>query len=314
MSHELSIREDGTVEAAFAGKVPWHGLGVQVQENMTVNEALDLANLRWAVAVEKLFYSIRVGEYTEVPDKRAVIRMDNGEYFGTVGTRFKPIQNEEQADFLNALVGEGNVVECVGALFGGRKVFWTVKCPEDLMIGGEDRINQYIILANGHDGTIGFTCFWSPIRVVCNNTLRAALSGRNSDYSVRFKHTTNIDNRLEIARETLGIANRYFLDLANHFESFLEYKISDEDFKDYTKNLFGDKEDTRNIIAANYQAERHPGTLWAAYNAVTQHADHQMKFRGKENREAKRFESVMYGAGYRLKQKAFDLCRKQVSV
>jgi len=239
--------------------------------------------------------------------------MDNGEYFGTVGTRFKPIQNEEQAAFLESLVGEGNTVECVGALFGGRKVFWTVKCPSHMMIGGEDRIDQYLILVNGHDGSVGFVCFWSPIRVVCNNTVRAAMRGMKSEQAVRFKHTTNIMDRIDDARKTLEIGNQYFTDLANHFERFVDYKISDGVFKDYTKVLFDDKEDIRNIITTNYRAEQQTGTLWGAYNAVTQYADHQMRFRGKENREAKRFESVVYGPGQRLKQKAFDLCIRAVA-
>lgn len=309
MSHELSIREDGTVEAAFAGKVPWHGLGKMVLDRMTPHEGLTYANLLWKVKVVELFYH-EEHDFREVriPDTRAIIREDNGEYFGTVGPRFTPVQNEEQAEFLTALVGEGGTVECVGALFDGRKIFWTVKCPNELIIGGEDKIDKYIILVNGHDGSLAFTCFWSPVRVVCNNTLRAAIRGSSNEQSVRFRHTTNVQNKVDEARKILSIADQYYIDLASQFEKMIDFKISDEFFTGYTMKLFDDKEDTRNIVASNYRGERQTGTLWGAYNAVTQYADHQMRFRGKENREDKRFESVVYGPGHKLKQRAFDLC------
>ena len=312
MSHELEER-NGVIEAAFAGQKPWHGLGQMVGENMTVNEALDAAHLRWKIRLLDLQYELNFDNLVTVPDTRAIIRVDTGEYFGTVGVRYTPIQNEEQAAFIEALTGEGNVVECCGALFGGRKTFWTVKCPTELLIGGEDRIEKYLIVANGHDGSLGFTVFWSPIRVVCNNTLRAALGNSKGEQCIRFKHTNNVHDRIEEARKTLGIAEDYFNQIGEKFESFLTYKINPEEFLGYTKKLFGDKEDTRNIVTANYQAERHQGTLWGAYNAVTQYADHQMRFRGQEGKEAKRFESVMYGPGFRLKREAFKLANTLVN-
>ena len=309
MAHELEER-NGVIEAAFAGQKPWHGLGRMVDEHMTTEEALDLAHLRWKIKLCNLYYDPKsdevLGESVPVPDTRAIVREDTGEYFGTVGMRYTPIQNEDQAAFIAALTGDGNVVECCGALFGGRKVFWTVKCPTELLIGGEDHIEKYLIVVNGHDGSLGFTVFWSPIRVVCNNTLRAALDGKGEQV-VRLKHTNNVHDRVDDARKTLGIAEDYFNQVGERFESFLTCKINPEDFLGYTEKLFGDKEDTRNIVKTNYQAENQTGTMWGAYNAVTQYADHQMRFRGQVGREEKRFESVLYGPGFKLKKRAFDL-------
>jgi len=320
MAHELEER-NGVIEAAFAGQKPWHGLGQMVKEHMTTDEALDLAHLRWRIMLLDLQYTLPdnavpdalyEGDYTRtIPDTRAIIREDTGEYFGTVGNRYTPIQNEDQAAFIQALIGDGNVVECCGALFGGRKVFWTVKCPTELLIGGEDRIEKYLIIVNGHDGSIGFTVFWSPIRVVCNNTLRAALDGKGEQI-VRLKHTNNVHDRVDDARKTLGIAEDYFNQVGEKFESFLTCKINPGDFLAYTEKLFGDKEDTRNIVKTNYQAENQQGTMWGAYNAVTQFADHQMRFRGTVGREEKRFESVLYGPGFKVKKRAFELANSYV--
>ena len=39
---------------AYAGEVPWHGLGVQVEENLTPQEMLEVAGLNWQVEKQQL--------------------------------------------------------------------------------------------------------------------------------------------------------------------------------------------------------------------------------------------------------------------
>ena len=40
---------------AYAGEVPWHGLGVQVGSDLTPEEMLKQANLDWSVSKRNIF-------------------------------------------------------------------------------------------------------------------------------------------------------------------------------------------------------------------------------------------------------------------
>ena len=175
MSHEVERNED----LAYTGQWPWHGLGIEVPGHMTPAEALKLAGLDWEAVKRPLHYFNDIGVRIDAPGRFAVTRSDNGLFLGDVGKAYKPFQNAEAVPFIEALVGEGATVEVAGALHGGRRVFWTVKLPEALVIpakGGEDVLETYLIVMNGHDGTQAVVSLRSLIRVVCRNTADRALA------------------------------------------------------------------------------------------------------------------------------------------
>lgn len=49
MSHALEIRTDGTASMAYAGELPWHGLGVKVSNDLTPEQMMQAAGLDWEV-------------------------------------------------------------------------------------------------------------------------------------------------------------------------------------------------------------------------------------------------------------------------
>jgi len=317
MAHELSIRKDGKVEAMFAGTKPWHGLGTMVQELQQPQEALKLAGLDWKVEPRPLF----LADGSQVPDKVAMTRTDTNGYLGTVGTSFKPVQNEEQANFIEALLGTGEAtVECVGALRGGRRTFWTCKLPQNLKVTDGDEVERYLILCNGHDGSLAFRAFWSPIRVVCANTLNAALSGVKD--GVVFYHFLNVGKRIDEARSILRIANQYYDDLATKFQAMLAASINEKEFKLYLDEVFPMTAEetpagklvqkTRDQVTTNFHYGRGADvagrTAWGAYNAVTEYVCHQKRqLKADESTKAdRRFENILLGNGKDLQQKAFD--------
>lgn len=318
MAHELSTNEAGQVEAMFAGEKPWHGLGTLVDGLQTPAKALDLAHLNWTV--EKRPIQLCGGK--RIPDRVATVRSDNGAYLGVVSPSYQPVQNDEQAAFIEALAGTGEaVVECVGALREGRRIFWTCKLPKNLKVTDGDEIERYLILANGHDGSLSFRAFWSPIRVVCQNTLNAALRGVKD--GVVFYHFLNVSKRMDEARQILGLADTYYTRLGEQFKALLAVSIGESEFRSYLDEVFPiDTGATKAAVTLNQKVRAqvvqnfHEGrgadvagkTAWGAYNAVTEYIDHQKTQlkADEQTRKDRRFESILLGSGKDLQQHAFD--------
>jgi phage/plasmid-like protein (TIGR03299 family) len=308
---------------------PWHGLGKSVEDLMTVGEAYELAGLDWAVRSVPLIAKTGAAgfdaELADVETHVANIRSDNGEIIGIVGKGYRPIQNVEQRDFIEALTGEGaTIVDVCGALAGGRRVFWTLKVPGDLIVGGEDKIDKFLICANGHDGTLAFKAFWTPIRVVCSNTLNAAVDSRYGKTGVSLRHRVNVADHLDDARRILELTDAYYEDLGQKFERLMAAKVDDAVVENYFEKVIPDNpkaerntrtENIRKQLAANYRlapgAEQAQGTAYGAYNAVTFYVSHQRgageddDAQAIQSRGERRFNSIAFGSGRAVQQTAF---------
>lgn len=336
MAHELS-NVSGQYEAAFVvnGELqpPWHRLGTYCESRMTPHESLRIANMEWEVDTVPMQYLFN-GEVRSVTDKRAVVRMDTGLQLGVVGNSYLPMQNREQADFIEALIGEGEgCVECVGALFSGKKTFWTIRVPGNLVVGGEDSkdfVRRYLIVSNSNDSSSTFRAFWSPIRVVCNNTLKAALRGRSVVDSVSVYHTTNMKMRIAEARKILNLASDYYREAKDVYNQLRENTVDQEMAQRFLDAIFP-KPDPKNIRAVTinkakrdqvvgiFEDKAVPGTtmagrtLWGLYNAITHQTSHMgvdyVKSGTEEDKASARMQSLMFGGTReKLNQAAFDAC------
>jgi phage/plasmid-like protein (TIGR03299 family) len=252
-------------------------------------------------------------------------RSDNGGFLGIVGTGYVPIQHAAQAAFIAALVGEGATVDTVGALDGGRRQFWTVKAPGEIVVqakGGSDQVARNLIVANAHDGSMAFKAFWSPIRVVCHNTLTAALRGSRDGINIR--HAGDVSASVDDARETLGLADAYFRRLGETAQVLAEREVLAAEVDAFLDSLFplpvgetaGLKasrtrlESVRGQVVANFEggvgSDLAGRTAWGLWNAVTEYASHQRDARGDdETAQAEaRFDSLILGSGRELSQRA----------
>jgi phage/plasmid-like protein (TIGR03299 family) len=322
MAHELTQREDGTYEGMFVGDKPWHGLGVLLDEHQTPSEALNKAKLDWDV--EKRAVKYLKHEETETPgvlnshykgtiaDRFATVRSDNQKYLGVVGTKYVPIQNKAQADFIEALTGEGEaVVECAGSLFGGRKVFWTCKLPTNIVINETDNIEKYLIFANDHGGRGSFTCYFSSTRVVCNNTLQ--LSSNSAQNRVNIRHTGDVTHKIAEAKRILGLSIDKYEEAEENYNELASLQINPAHVTDLLMQSFGlddnSRKNTIKDITACYESEKaiavNPNSAWTLYNGVTRYTTHGMgKNRGK------RFDSLLNGKGSRINAEAMDIIRR----
>lgn len=200
---------NGRVNMFAAGELPWHGLGVQVNEAATSADAIKHAGLDWTVSKRPLCYAVNKGgmvpDYTAIGDAFGIVRDDTNAALGTVGTRYKPIQNIDAFKFLDGVLADfGARYESAGSIYGGKRVWMLAHMPKQAFaINGGDEIKPYVLFSNCHDGTGAAWCFPTTVRVVCANTFRMAQRSRKGFY---IRHDGTVDRKLAAAREALGLA------------------------------------------------------------------------------------------------------------
>ena len=341
MAHNISLNEQTGKHSFFSVKEKaWHGLGQVVQDYPTSAEAIKHAGLDYTVEKRKLFTSgsdkeagngdtNAQGGSIDVPNFYATVRTDSEQVLGVVGKDYEVVQNVEAFTFFDAITGgDGILYETAGALGKGEKIFITAKLPSYIKVGKDDLIEQYLFLTTSHDGLGSITAAFTPIRIVCNNTLNAAL--RNHSNSIKIRHTANAKERLEQAHQLMGICNKLSSELDNIFNNWSKVKISDPEVKkliqlamvpnkEVFNNIQEGKDDDlstcfKNICDTAFEyamsnptqlQETTKGTLFGAYNAVT---GYFQNVRNYKDDEAK-MKSLLYGGtAQQRSQKAFNLC------
>ena len=227
-----------SVESMFyVRETPWHGLGTRVNEALNSKEALTAAGLDWNVVQEPI--------YTETEELiegyKANIRDKDRHVLGVVTDRYKIVQNQEAFAFTDELLGEGVRYETAGSLQGGRKVWLLAHLPHEYIISGE-RISPYLVFFNSHDGSGAIKAAITPIRVVCQNTLNLALSTAKRSWSMI--HTGDIKGKMQEAKDTLFMAEKYMDNLGKEFETLRRKKLTDEQVLEYIEILLPLEEDS----------------------------------------------------------------------
>ena len=325
MAHNLN-EKDGKVSMFYHGDVPWHGLGKRVDKMATASEAIKFANMDFTVKKAPIVANYN-GEMLKVEDKFATLRTDTKQVLGTVGARYEIVQNTDAFSFFDTLVGEGEAMyETAGVLGKGQVIWILAKLPGFIKVNKEDIVDKYLLLMNSHNGTSSLRAKLTPVRVVCENTLNAALgSRRKQSDEVRIQHTASAHDRLEQAHKLLGLSNAIYNDLGEIFSKMSVTSITGTQLIDYVKTLVPDNEDavkfntrTENIrekILSLHESGRGSdmarGTVWGAYNSCTEYVDHVW---GKNTTQDKKLESMWLGAGATMKEKAFSLALELVEI
>ena len=330
MAHHLNYNEQTKKHSFFSTKEKaWHNLGQVIQDYPTSAEAIKHAGLDYEVEKRKLFTSSLQDMRIEVPNFFSTVRTDNDTVLGVVGKDYQIVQNRDAFSFFDSIVGgEGMLYETAGALGNGERIFITAKLPDYIRVGNDDLIEKYLFLTTSHDGSGSITAAFTPIRIVCANTLNAAL--RNQTNTVRIRHTSNAKQRLEQAHKVMGISDRLALQLESIFNNWTKVRISDNEVKKLIQSALapskevlktlqeGRTEDLStcfiNMVDNAYEyAMSDPtqlmnttkGTVFGAYNAIT---GYFQNVRSYKDDEAKLASILMGGTGQLRAQTAFDLC------
>lgn len=271
---------------AYAGEVPWHGLGTKVPADLTPEQMLEAAGLDWEVEKVDLTY----GDNQIVPGKKGLVRSSDGKYLDTIGDDWNPLQNRDAFEFFNDFVQAGDMeMHTAGSLEDGRRTWALAKVKDAFELFKGDVTENYLLFSNPHKYGMSIDVRMTPIRVVCNNTITMALNGV-SDQMVKIHHRNEFDANL--VKEMLGVAKEK-LETYKEAAQFLgSKKFTNDSIVEYFNSLFpASKIDEDKPLADQISrtakqaietldtqpgAEFGAGTWWQAFNTVTYMTDHTL--------------------------------------
>jgi len=298
----------------FVGATPWHGLGNKVEEGITVSDAMVSAGLDWEVGLKDLVTI----DGTPV-NHRATYRKSDGSILGVVGPRYTPLQNSDAFDWFQPFLDAGECgLHTAGSLHFGQKVWVLAQLNRDNSeIVKGDEVSKFILLSNSHDGSTAIRVGYTPIRVVCVNTLAFAHSHKESKL-LRIRHTRSSKTNLDSVRDIMDNINAEFEATAEQYRFLASKSYNQKDVEAYVKVVLGIektpdedvKTRTRNIIedimerieGSEQSMSGVRGTYWAAYNGFNSYLNY-VKGRTTDNR----LDSLWFGQNANDNVKALKL-------
>ena len=306
MAHELET-QNGVASFASFREPAWHGLGTVFTEEKTTSEMLVAANLNnWNVRLEDMPIPSHLSsdkEYQYVVRTNPTDKTQT-DILGVVGERYHVLQNEDLFSFGDNILDGGGRWETAGSLKGGRQVFGSLALERETVLdpnGVADKVKTYLLINTSHDGSIAIQASITPVRVVCANTLNVALNRTKKKdgvkQSFKIRHTQTANGKVQIARQTLGLANAYMDEFDKMAHAMIQKEISAKDFNDIilaaypkpdkdTKGAVKKWENKVDIINDIYTGEYNgmiSGNAWGAFNALTERLDWYRSARGGNN-------------------------------
>ena len=289
---------------------PWHGLGVEVDESIGVDEMIKAAGLGWEVAAYPLHFE-RNGEIFAARD-RVLVREDSGAILDTIGPQYTPTQNAEVFEFFRGYVEAGDMtLETAGSLQDGKWVWALAKIGEGFDLGDGDKILPYVLLLNPHQYAKALIVKATQVRAVCWNTVTAALRSGGAESRFWHKAEFNAAARGKI-QEDLGIARERSEAFQKVAETLVGIKMDAEQVRAMAVKHFGGDDEKPSRTAgrvedlyagAGYGAglPTARGTAWGFLNAVTQFVDHE-----KGRTQDARIANAWLGQGEAMKRKVME--------
>lgn len=319
----------------YAGEVPWHGIGTRVADNVNSEQAMQLAGLDWTVSTAPIVTND--DKRTGVDAYRVTRRDTDNVILGVVKRSFKPIQNVEAFRMFDNIIDNRPLYHTAGSLQGGSKVFITAKIKEPLIVGkdqgADDQVDRYLLLSNAHDGTRPLKMLFTPVRVVCSNTLSIALDVKNSSDkvtrlspSVSIRHTNVTKHQIKEAERVMKRALKWY----EKFGEFSNYLASKQLRSTDVNNVIGavfppnakfevtptvskHRTEVSRLFTDGIGHEKIAGSAWALFNAFTQYADHTLALKGATE-PGDRSYSILIGGAKGLKSRATKVINDFVTV
>jgi len=306
MAHELETQNGAASFASFR-EPAWHGLGTVFMEEKNTAEMLAAANLNnWNVRLVDVEIP---NTLTSDKSYQYVVRTNptnnnQTDVLGVVGERYVPLQNEDLFAFGDNILDGGGRWETAGSIKGGRVVFGSLALERETVLdpsGVSDKVKTYLLINTSHDGSIAIQASITPVRVVCANTLNLALGskrGKNAiKQSFKIRHTQSANGRVQIARETLGLANKYMDAFDLMAKAMIEKEITAQQFNDIVLAVYPKPEGEKKIALTKWQNKIDlindiytgefngmiANTAWGAMNALTERLDWHRSARGGSN-------------------------------
>lgn len=314
MAHEIEFI-DGIAQMAYVGETPWHGLGKSVPADLTPEQMLEAAGLNWEVMKYPTFAVLDESDPDSVIEtgQSALVRLSDKKMLDVVSDDWNPVQNAEAFEFFNEFVMAGDMeMHTAGSLKGGQIIWGLAKIKESFELFKGDKIDSYLLFSNFHKYGFSTDVRFTPIRVVCNNTLTLSLHSK-VERMVKISHRKQF-NPADV-KDMLGIATDKLQKYKEMAQFLGSKKAKTENIIEYFERIFplttkSEEENKRSknanialsIIDTQPGAEYAQGTWWQPFNAVTFMTDHVV---GRSNDS--RLTSAWYGYNKGLKTKALEL-------
>lgn len=334
MAHEI-MENDNMISVH---ELPWHGLGIVLDDYPSIEEAQRLAGLDWTVRKEAVYYRTPqndgMSRIIKVPDNFAIVRNDNNMPLGLVGNQYEPYQNDQMFAFMDQFMQQANSkIETCGSLRNG-KIVWALAQAGAVEYVKNDPTIKYFLFKNAFDGSSTIEVCFTDIRVVCNNTLTAALKGSSNLWRIR--HTGSMHEQLTAVQDAIAHQQSHAEAMREAMQKLTSVSMTGQQIQSaFTDMVLRSDRDLVELaeeegkglleLATNHQRrvvncllELHesgagsdiPGVRGSAYGvlqAATEYADHYRIVRaGDRSLSEARFESVMMGSSHQFKTKAFD--------
>lgn len=339
--------------------LPWRsGIGTDVTDCKTAREVMEKVGLNFTVdkceLVAKMPFRLGPGMntieedkgfayggniYRDCPNAYATYRTDKNIPLGIVKQKYEVVQNMDAFNFFDDAIGPDKAIWQTAGCFGfGHKIFISAKLPIETTVKG-DKIDNYLVFSNSHDGSCSVNIMFTPIRVMCTNMLNGAL--KSSDSFIRFRHTQSVGQRLQQGTELLRIACSHAKDAQQLYEVLAMAKVSDDQVMKYIAGLeltdaeyaklmqYDENTVFRRLFGGDYRvideielstrkfnkmvtmfdyyqngvAQKNiAGTWWGAYNGITGYYSNVDNKQGE-----KRMDALLYGSVNNSMNKALNV-------
>jgi phage/plasmid-like protein (TIGR03299 family) len=270
MAHDIYYNTATQKHSMFSRKkLPWHKLGQIIDKDIvTAKEAMIAAQADFEVIKAPAHVEVKPGMFKGSNTHFLTYRSDTLDILGHVGPDYTVVQNADAFDFIDSIIMGGEAsFETAGVLNFGERIFVTAKLPSHVKLGGEDIIDKYIFLTNSHDGTGRILAAITPIRIVCNNTLRMALANRQN--TVAFKHTRKVHEKLEMAHKLMGLTNSYYDEFQTLMDTLKGIPMGKENVTKAACKIFLSPNDYECVKAVNFNYERSRDISTRKANVIT---------------------------------------------
>jgi phage/plasmid-like protein (TIGR03299 family) len=310
---------------AYAGDVPWHGLGKKLQAQQPIDVWKTQAGMDWQIEASDVRYltgNANVGVIRAYPEQKVLYRSDTKAPLAVVSKRFQVVQPGEILEFYRDLTEIGGFeLETAGVLREGRKFWALARTGQSVSLKGRDRVDGYLLLATACDGTLATTAQFTSVRVVCNNTLQVALG--NARGAIKVPHRRQFDP--EAVKRQLGITVAAWDGFVERMKALVDRPLDPDSVEGLLRRVLTYAGQDGKAPVVNEQAVANVralyegggrgalltssrGTAWGLLNGITEYIDHHRRARSDDHRR----DAAWFGQGAQIKQRAWDEAMKLV--
>ena len=302
----------------------WNGLGHDLSAADTVKEAWKLA-YPYSLHMMDLEASFKSegGETHKIPvENKKIIYRSDGVEFDTVSPTFEMVQPHAFFNAYRSFLEKGHAKLVAGGSLKGGRIIWglaELKDGEADILSG-DSVKAHLLMLGGLDGCMSIKALFSTIRPVCENQL-SSINRQVKESGLSFRHTKNVHSKLDGIEADVDIKRQQFRSNVEAYQHIAKKQFTTKVLHEYMLDVFApniDAEELSRKPATLTKIERcielvetqrgldlvpaARGTMWAAYNAVSEYVTHE-----HGTTEDTRLQGQWFGESSKVNKRALQL-------